>query len=229
MLFNELILLLHIILIAGTTFIALRLGKSALVAFSVLQMVFANIFVLKQTTLFGMHATCADAFVVGSLLSLNILTELYGKTIAKKTIITTFVFSAFYAVMSQVHLLYIPSEIDATQEHFSKLFSVAPWLIAGSIVLFGGAQILDFILYGAFRKLWPNRLLIVRNFLALGITQIFDTVTFSFFLYWLGVITDPIQVTIVSFAIKVIIIAISTPLVTSFMSLHTRLGHTELH
>ena len=83
MFFNESILLLHILIISLATFIALRLGKSALVAFAVLQMVLANIFVLKITTLFGMEATCADAFVVGSLLSLNILNELYGNVIAK--------------------------------------------------------------------------------------------------------------------------------------------------
>ena len=229
MFFNELILLIHIFAIAITTFVALRLGKSALVAFSVLQMILANIFVLKQTTIFGMHATSADAFIVGSLLSLNILTEFYGKTIAKKTIITTFSFSVFYAVMARIHLLYIPSEIDTTQGHFIKLFSVAPWLIAGSIVIFGIAQIIDFILYGAFKKLWPNRLLTVRNMLALSLTQIFDTISFSFFLYWLGIITDPLQVAAVSFIIKIIIISITTPLVTFFMSWHTRLGHTELH
>ncbi len=229
MFFNELILFIHIFVIAITTFVALRLGKSSLVAFSVLQMVLANIFVLKQTTIFGMHATSADAFIVGSLLSLNILTELYGKVIAKKTIITTFSFSLFYAVMARIHLLYIPSEIDTTQGHYVKLLSVAPWLVAGSIVIFGGAQIIDFILYGAFKKLWPNRLLTVRNILALSLTQIFDTLAFSFFLYWLGVVTQPLQVAAVSFIIKMIIISIATPLVTFFMSLHTRFGHTELH
>ncbi len=227
--FNELILFIHIVVIVSISFVALRLGESALVGLSAMLMVFANIFVLKQITLFGLQATSADAFGIGSLLCLNLLTELYGKAIAKKTIIITFLFSFFYAIVSRIHLLYIPSEIDVSQIHFEQLFVVAPWLVGGSIFIFGCAQSCDYLLYGTLKRWWIDRFLTLRNFIAVSVTQVFDTIAFTFFLYWLGIIQSPMQVTIVSFGIKMVIIAISTPLMTFFLSLHKRLGHSQLH
>jgi queuosine precursor transporter len=220
MFFNELLLLTHIVIIAVTTFIALRLGQSALVAFSVLQMILANMLVLKQTTLFGLNATCADAFIIGSLLSFNLLNELYGPEVAKRTIPTTFVFAVFYALMSYVHLGYIPSEFDMMHGHYYAIFAVAPWLIAGSIGVFLLAQIIDYLLYRLFKRLWPNYMLMVRNALSLSISQLFDTLSFSFILYWLGIITNVFDIVVVSYAIKMVVIAISTPLVTSMLFAH---------
>ena len=218
--FNELLLLAHILTIAGTTFIVLRLGQSALVAFSVLQMIFANMFVLKQTTLFGLNATCADAFIIGSLLSFNLLNELYGAEVAKKTIPTTFVCAVFYAAMSYIHLAYRPTAGDSMQGHYEALFSVAPVLIAGSIGVFLAAQIIDFVLYRLFKRLWPTYFLVLRNILSLSISQFFDTLSFTLILYWLGIITNIFDVIVVSYGIKMVVIAISAPLVAAMLWLH---------
>lgn len=221
--YNELILFTHITIIAIATFIALRLGKSALVAFSVLQMILANMFVLKQTTLFGLNATCADAFIIGSLLSFNLLNELYGPQVAKRTIPTTFFCAIFYAVVSYVHLGYVPSNFDTMHGHYHALFAVAPWLIAGSIGVFLIAQIIDYLLFRFFKHLWPNHMLMVRNALSLSISQFFDTLSFSFILYLLGIITNMFDIVIVSYAIKMVVIGISTPLVMLMLWLHRRL------
>ncbi len=222
--FNELVLLSHIIIIAGTTFIALRLGESSLVAFSVLQMILANMFVLKQTTLFGLNATCADAFIIGSLLSFNLINELYGAQAARRTIPITFTFALFYAVMSYVHLAYIPSICDTMHGHYHALFSVTPWLIFGSIVVFMAAQVIDYLLYQLFKKIWPNYWLVARNVLSLSVSQFFDTLSFTLILYWLGIISNIMDILLVSYAIKMIVIAIAAPLTGLMLSLHRWLG-----
>ena len=85
---NELVLLFQIIVISVTAVVALRLGREALVAFTILQMILANLFVMKQTMLFGLNATSADAFAVGSLLGFNLIQEFFDRELAKKTIIT---------------------------------------------------------------------------------------------------------------------------------------------
>ncbi len=217
---NELVLLLQIGVISITAFAALRLGQNALVAFSVLQMVLANLFVLKQTSLFGMHATSADAFVVGSLLGFNLLQECYGKAVAKKMIVTTFVLLVFYAVSSYIHLLFVPSGLDSTQVHFSALLGTAPWLVGGSIVIFMIAQIVDFLMYGFLQRVWPKGWLIIRNYLALGATEVVDTILFTLFLFWLGITTQPGEVGIVSFIVKMGITLIATPMITFFLHCH---------
>ena len=216
MMMNELILFFQIGIISLFLIIALRLGKEALVTFTVLQMVLANLFVLKQTTLFGLQATSADALAVGSFLGFNLLQEFFSRQLAKKTIAITFVFLIFYALMSRVHLLYMPSGIDTTHEHFVSLLSVVPWLVIGSMVVYVMAQCLDYILYGVLKRIWADRLLIVRNYIALGLSHLADTILFTCVLAYLGVITNIAHVVAVSFAVKFGIILIATPFVAVF-------------
>ena len=54
---NELIFILHTLIISVTAIIMLRLGKEALIAFICLQNILANFFVIKAITLFNLTAT----------------------------------------------------------------------------------------------------------------------------------------------------------------------------
>ncbi len=218
---NELVLLFQIIVIAVTAVVSLRLGKEALVAFTVLQMVLANLFVIKQTTLFGFDATTADAFAVGSLLGFNLLQEFFDRKVAKKTIATTFVILAFYAIMSRAHLVYIPSVVDKSHDFFVPIFSVVPWLVVGSMVVHMIAQIIDFFVYGALQKIFA-RWLVVRNYIALICSQIVDTVLFTIFLMMLGIVTNFVHIVVISFSIKFLITLISTPLIVTMANRYAK-------
>lgn len=212
--FNELLLLAHILFLSVMAGISLRLGKEALVAFTVIMIMLANVFVMKQITLFSFAATAADALAIGSLLGFNLLQEFFGKRLAQKTILTTFVLLMMYAGLTIFHLQYEPSMIDITQANFLALFSIAPWLIAGSIAIWSFSLSMDFILYAGLQKIWPERFLIVRNYIAIGVSQAVDTFLFTQFLYWLNVIGNVWQVFAISFIIKFSITLIATPLVT---------------
>lgn len=212
MMMNELVLLFQIVVIACTAAIAVRLGREALVAFTVLQMVLANLFVLKQTTLFGLHATSADAFAVGSLLGFNLIQEFFDRELAKKTIVTTFVLLGFYAIVARSHLVYIPSAADTSHQYFMPILSVMPWLVLASMVVYMIAQIIDFVIYGALQKIFRNWI-VVRNYIALICSQLADTVLFTLFLVMLGIVTNFWHIVIISFSIKFLITLISTPLI----------------
>ncbi len=212
MIFNELVLLFQIVVIAITAAIAVRLGREALVTFTVVQMVLANLFVIKQTMLFGLNATSADAFAVGSLLGFNLIQEFFDRELAKKTIITMFVLLGFYAIMARSHLVYIPSEVDASHRYFVPILSVVPWLVVASMVVHMIAQIIDFVIYGALQKIL-RRWIIVRNYIALICSQLADTILFTIFLWMLGIITNFWHIVIISFIIKFAITLISTPLI----------------
>ena len=92
---NELIFFAHVIIISLFTIFSLKISKEALVAFIALYCVLANLLVLKQITLFGLHPTASDAFSVGAILGLNLLQEYYGKITAKKAIWTCFLALVF--------------------------------------------------------------------------------------------------------------------------------------
>src|ERR1700722_12989500 len=96
---NELTFVIHALLISASSLIALRLGTSALVSFVSTCCILANLFVIKQVSLFGLSATGSDAFTIGAVLGLNMLQEYYGKLAARTAIAINFFLLVFYAVM----------------------------------------------------------------------------------------------------------------------------------
>src|SRR5439155_22211216 len=93
----------------------------ALVAFVCICCILANLFVLKQTTLFGFNATCSDTFTIGATLGLNLLQEYFGRYMSRIAIGINFFFLIFYTIMSQIQLAYAPSLFDSMQPHYMPL------------------------------------------------------------------------------------------------------------
>jgi uncharacterized integral membrane protein (TIGR00697 family) len=213
MMINELILLGNILFLSFMAVVSLRLGKEALVSFTVITILLANLFVLKQTTLFTLQATSADALAVGSMLGFNLLQEFYSRLLAQRTIIITFIMLAMYIVLAKFQLLYIPSALDQTHHHFHSLLAVMPLLVGGSMVSWALAQCIDFIIFGVLQRIWLTRFLIIRNYIAIGCSQAIDTLLYTQLLYWLSIIENPVHIFIISFSIKFAITLIATPLI----------------
>jgi uncharacterized integral membrane protein (TIGR00697 family) len=211
---NELLLLVNILLVSGAAILALWLGEQALITFVSLTMVLANLFVVKQTTFFGLNATTADALAVGSMLGLNLLQEFMGQRSAKLSIGITFFALIFYAISAQIQLWYIPSSMDSSHANFESVLSYAPGLVIGSFVIYLLAQIMDLIIYGILNRAWNKRFMILRNYIAIGLSQLADTIMFSLWLLFLGIITNPISIIAVSFAIKFLVTLIATPIIS---------------
>src|SRR3990167_7612123 len=111
---NESIFFIHIFLVVGSILFSLKKGPFSLISLIAIQAVLANLFVVKQMKLFGFEVTCSDVFAVGSLLSLNLLQEFFGREMGKKAVSISFFAMLFFAVMSQIHLYYLPSDQDST-------------------------------------------------------------------------------------------------------------------
>jgi len=209
---NELFFLLHSILISLFAVIALKIGKEALIALLCTQAILSNLFVSKQIIIWGLCATCSDAFSVGSSLSLNLLQEYFGKITAKKTILISIFILIFYLFMSQMHLLYVPSEFDSSQAFFYNLLSTTPRIITGSIIAYFISQQADTALYSYFNNKFAGKYFITRNYGSLLISQLIDTALFTVLgLY--GIAQNLPQIFVVSYGVKVITIIISAPIV----------------
>lgn len=211
---NELLLVLNILIISAAALTALFMGKQALITFVALTMVLANLFVIKQTVLFGLNATTADALAVGSMLGLNLLQEFMGQKAAKQSVAITFFALVFYAVACKLQIWYIPSISDTTHVHFEPILSYASGLMFGSFIIYALAQIIDLMIYGTLTHIWGNRLRTLKNYIAIGLSQLADTIMFTFWLLFLGIITDPLSVIIISFSIKFLITLIATPIIS---------------
>lgn len=204
---NELVFLSHIFVVITFVLLSLRLGKSALIALIALQGVLANLFVVKQMSLFGFSVTCSDVFAIGCILSLNLLQEYFGKESAQQATRISLLTLLFFAFASQIHLLYAPTLLDTTQNAFSTIFSSSPRIIFASIFTFYLVQKFDVRFFGFLKGPLPLRIAI-----SLLISQLLDTVLFSF-IGLQGLVESIFDVILVSFLIKCIIIAVSSPFV----------------
>lgn len=186
--------------------------------------VIANAFILKQTRLFGLEVTCTDAYSVGSLLSLNLLQQFFGKEAAIKASRYCFISLICFTIFALFHLFYFPSEFDTADSHFVKILSHSPRITAASFVTFYLIQRFD-IFFFAFLKKWlkkaPFSLIII---LSLFVSQTFDTLLFSFLgLY--GIIHSFLAIFIMSTLIKYIAILFMGPLISKMLK--TRVAHAH--
>jgi uncharacterized integral membrane protein (TIGR00697 family) len=209
---NELLFILHILLVVGFVLGALRWGASCLIGLVALQAVLANLFVVKQINLFGFVVTCSDVFAIGSILGLNLIQEYFGKEAAQKGIKVSFVALVFFGAMSLIHLGYEPAPVDLTQKAFEAILSPTPRIVVASLSVFFIVQKIDLVLFGGLKKLFAGKYLPLRMVISLGITQLIDTVLFSFLgLY--GIVDSMMDIIILSFGVKCLIILASTPLI----------------
>ena len=221
--FNELLFFLHIAVVGFFTLFFLFVSKEALITFICLQTVLANLFVIKQISLFGLNVTCTDVFIISAVLGTNLLQEYYGRKIAKKTVYLNLSILLFYLVASQMHLFYQPSQFDITQNLYSGILQFMPRIIIASVFTFFVVQGLDVFVYGFLKKFFQGKYLLARNFLALVLSQLIDTGLFSFLgLY--GIVNSIFDVMVLSFVIKISIIFLSSPVILLSKKLMNKLN-----
>jgi uncharacterized integral membrane protein (TIGR00697 family) len=192
-----------------------RNHKHILISLISLMAVLANLFVIKQISLFGFSVTSSDVFAVGSILGLNILQEYHGKEEARRASIASLIALIFFILVSQIHLIYTPLSIDTTQSAFERILSTAPRICFASLAVYFFVQRVDIHLFSWFKKLFSGKFFSMRVGLSLMISQWIDTVLFSFFgLY--GLVDTIFDVIVLSFTIKCIVIAMGMTL-TAFV------------
>lgn len=211
---NEFIFLAQTLILGLFALFALRIGKSALVGFICLMCVLSNLFILKQVTLFGFAATSCDAYAIGAVLGLNLLQEYYGKAVAQKAIVTSFILLVCYSIMAYLQLLYLPNEYDTAQAAYQSILGIMPRIAAASLVVYLFVQYVDSLLYAKLHDMTQGNYLVARVWISLIITQLLDTILFSFLgLY--GLVDNLVELICISYAIKLIAIALAGPCVAA--------------
>ncbi len=207
----------------GAVLGALLIGAEALIVLVSLSAILANLFVVKQITLFGLEVTASDAYVIAGMLSLNLLQEYGGKALARKAIWISLGASLLYLIVSQLHLLLVPSAGDFAHQHFTVLMSPMPRIILASVVVYFIAQRFDYLLYGGLKRLFSGNHLVIRNLISLLTSQALDTVLFSFAgLY--GLVASIWDVILFSYFIKCLVIVSAVPFIALSRKLLKRSG-----
>lgn len=215
---NEIIFILYIAILGIINLAALRIGKEALIGFIVTQAILSNLFILKEITLFNLCATASDALAIGSILSLNLLQEYFGRNYAYKAIKISFLCLISYCIFSILHLLYIPAPNNIYQPYFSAILLQSPRIIISSGIVYVIVDTLDSFLYGFLKQKFNNKYLLLRNWITALTTQLLDTILFSFLgLYKatteLSNLNLILEIIITAYIIKVISIFLITPFI----------------
>ncbi len=223
---NEIIFLGYILAVSSAALLALRFGKEGLIGLICVQAVLVNLFVTKQISLFGFTATASDAMAVGITLSLNILQEYFQKAAALKAIWISFFCALFYTVMSILHSAYTPAATDLTSELFKTLLTPMPRLVIASLISYLIVQYSDTTLYGILKSRFGSRYFVARNYGSLALTQLLDTILFTFLgLYGINEsfsnLSTLFDIMLVSYIIKVVVILLAVPYVRVARTLYT--------
>ena len=219
--YNFFILTLHTSLITLLTLFCFRLGKEFLIAFLALLAILMNLFVLKQMTIFGLDITCSDALAVGYLLGLNLIQEFFGRPLARKMIWIGFTTSMIFLLLSQIHLLYMPSELDQMHLHYKTLLTPQIRLVCASLVSFVIIQFLDLRLFAYLRSLFKQKAFPMRSAITLLASETLDTLLFSI-LGLAGMVSSLSSIILFSLLAKTVVIVLSLPFLNLAKRIHVQ-------
>lgn len=221
---NELLFFIHICLLIFFLIFSLKLGKEALTIFVCTQTIFANLFVVKQMELFSLTVTCSDVYAVAAIFGMNLLQEYFGKKSAQKTINLSFVFLLLFLFVSKLHLLYHPALVDRTQASFKTIFENIPRIVFASLAVFFLVQWFDLVFYGFLKKKFKENSIIFRLGASSILSQLIDTLLFSFFGLYM-IVENIVHVMIISFFVKLLTVvscSIFMGLVSKFIKIEKK-------
>ncbi len=213
---NELIWLAYIFV--NYTFIIFaykKWGKLGILMFIPLSIVIANIQVNKLVVLFGVSATLGNIAYGGIFLIEDILAENYGKKYAKTVVALGFLTMVFTTVVMNLALLISPAEADKAQSAIATLFSPLLRLTCASLLAYSVATYVDIHLYQFIKNIIPSfKNIWIRSNLSTIISQVVDSVIFTFVAFW-GVYEMDILLGIMfsTYFMKLVISASDTPFV----------------
>lgn len=188
---NELLLIGSVIFIFASALGGYKLfGKAGLYCLSVIATILANIEVLIMVNAFGMEQTLGNVLFAVTFLITDILSECEGKKAANKAVFLGMFASAFFLLLSQSWLLYLPSESDWVSPAIETVFSGTPRMLLSSFAVYAVSQIFDVWLY---HKWWSfterkcgdrRRFLWLRNNGSTLISQLLNTFLFTLFAFY---------------------------------------------
>lgn len=214
--YNEILWLILILANFSLTLVAFRFwGKLGLFVFAILSVILANIQALKQVQIFGMNGSMGDISYIGVYLISDILSENYGKEMARKII-----FLGMFSVLATTIIMYlslqlVPSSYDQAQSSLNNIFGFFPRLVLASICAFAISQSYDILAYQFWRRKFPGFANIwIRNGMSTLVSQLIDNALFTIIAFS-GVFSMSymLQIFITSCVLRTIISLLDTPFV----------------
>lgn len=200
-------------------------GKFGLYAVIVASVIAANIQVLKTVRLFGLVSTLGNVVYGCVFFATDILSEVYGRKSARRGVWLGFIGMILVTVWMQLGLIFVPDASDFAQESLETIFGLMPRIAVGSMLAYLLSQHHDVVAFHFWKKKTKDRFLWFRNNASTMVSQIIDTVAFSFIALW-GLFEIDVwsQILLTTYLMKWIVAVADTP----FMYLAKRLSKSVL-
>lgn len=213
---NELLWFLLLVLDFAAIMLAFRLwGKLGLYIWIPISIILANIQVTKNVMLFGIEATLGNIVYATSFLVTDILSELYGKKESARAVRFGFFALLAMTVLMQVALLFEPSPSDLAHPALEVIFGLMPRIAFGSLIAYVISNSHDVWAYDFWKRAKPGRgYLWLRNNFSTFVSQLIDTLVFTFIAFW-GVYSMEVvaQIIISTFVLKWAVAIFDTPFI----------------
>lgn len=161
---NELLGLAELVLVfAGVVLSKKFFGRYGLIAWVAIAGILANIQVAKSITIFGLDATLGNVLFASSFLATDILSECYGKKYAKKAVIMGICAILLFVGITQLSLVFIPSEFDVMNATMTDFFQISARTMGASVLMYGIANAVDVVIFDKIKKATHGKYMWLRN------------------------------------------------------------------
>lgn len=174
---NLMLSLLYLILSFFTTiWLYRKYEKVGLYCWICVLVIVCNMQTIKLSELFGFTISLGNISYGALFLATDILSEKYGKEAAKDATMLSFIIMILFSLLMYIFLMYVPSEIDFTQEAFEIIFNYIPRVNVGSLLAYYISQRLDAYIYSVLKKKYDK--VWISNNVSTIISQVVDTIIF---------------------------------------------------
>lgn len=227
---NEILIILSILVTYGGVVAFYRFfGKGGLLAFSVMASILANIEVLILVNAFGIEMTLGNVLFASTFLITDILSENHTRKDASRAVLISTLCSVMFIFISQMWLLYTPSENDWASGSIRTIFASTPRIVCASLVVYFVSQIVDVWLY---HKWWDlckkyfkdeRKGLWIRNNGSTLVSQLLNTFLYTFLAFYGTYSMDTlISIFISSYMIYICTSLVDTPFVYWCRKIHDK-------
>ena len=227
---NEILIILSFIVIYGGVVLFYRFfGKKGLLAFNVMATILANIEVLILVRAFGIEMTLGNILFASTFLVTDVMSENHSRKDANRAVVISTLCSVFFIFISQMWLLYTPSENDWASGAIRTIFASTPRIVCASLVVYFVSQIVDVWLYHKWwdwckKKFGDSRKgLWIRNNGSTMITQLLNSFLYTFLaFYGTYEMSSLMSIFVSSYIIFIITSLLDTPFVYWCRLIHDR-------
>ncbi|MBQ8811468.1 MAG: queuosine precursor transporter [Bacteroidales bacterium] len=231
---NEILIIISFILIYGGVVAFYRFfGKKGLLAFNIMATLLANIEVLILVKAFGVEMTLGNVLFASTFLITDILSENHSRKDANRAVIISTLCSIMFIAISQMWLLYTPSENDWASGSIHTIFSNTPRIVCASLGVYLISQLTDVWLYHKWWAWCRKRFgdsrsgLWIRNNGSTMISQLINTLLYTICaFYGTYPIETLISIFLSSYAIYFVTSLLDTPFVYWCRNIHD--NHKEI-